>query len=125
LKKQYSFTSIETLLVLYAGFAIIAGGAIMMTRRTVKKAQSSKFSHSTDWLFVIMLFLIGITTLTTHLSNIFLGSESETLSLLYKINIAVEIAWIIIVVPFTKWIHIFFRPMAVYLYNLKKEKQLA
>jgi len=125
LKKQYNFTSIETLLVFYAGFAVIAGGAIMMIRRIVKKVQSSKFSHSTDWLFVVMLFLIGATTLATHISNIILGSESQIVSLLYKINIAVEIAWIIVVVPFTKWIHIFFRPMAVYLYNLKKEKQLA
>ncbi|MEF3280598.1 MAG: 4Fe-4S dicluster domain-containing protein [Elusimicrobiota bacterium] len=125
LKFHYKFFDIRTFLVFYAGFAILFGGFVMMFRRVVKKVQSSSFSHSTDWLFVIMLFLIGFSTLATHTANIFLGPESLLVSLLYKLNIAIEIAWIIIVVPFTKWIHIFFRPMAIYLRNLKREKNLA
>ncbi len=125
LKKQYSFTNILSPLVLYATLSILSGGMIMMTRRATKKNQSSKFSHPTDWLFVIMLFLIGVSTLITFLSNIFYGPNSKIVEILYKINIAIEISWIIIIVPFTKWIHIFFRPAAIYFYNLKKEHNLA
>lgn len=124
LKKQYGIFDLTTPLVFYAGLSIIFGGIFMMSRRMIKKVQSSKFSHSTDWLFVIMLFLIGISTVLTYTSNMIFGPDSYAVSMLYKINIAIEVAWIIIVVPFTKWIHIFFRPMAIYLYNLKKEKQL-
>lgn len=122
LKVHYSITDFRTILVFYAAFAILFGGFVMMFRRVIKKAQSSSFSHSTDWLFVIMLFLIGFTTLSTHTANIALGPESKIVELLYKINIAVEMAWIIVIVPFTKWIHIFFRPIAVYLKNLKREE---
>ncbi len=122
LKVQYSVSEFRTFLVFYAASAIILGGFIMMFRRAAKKVQSSSFSHSSDWLFVIMLFLIGLSTLSAHISNIILGPEDKIVELLYKLNIAVEVAWIIVIVPFTKWIHIFFRPMAVYLRNLKKEE---
>ncbi|NLI10056.1 MAG: 4Fe-4S dicluster domain-containing protein [Elusimicrobia bacterium] len=122
LKKHYGISDFATFLVFYAAFAILAGGFIMMYRRAKKKAQSSSFSHSTDWLFVVMLFLIGFTTAVVHISNMILGPQDPRVEMLYKINIAVEVAWIIIIVPFTKWIHIFFRPMAVYLRNLKKEE---
>ncbi len=125
LKKHYGLLDITTPLVFYAAFGIIAGGFVMMGRRFLKKIQSSKFSHPTDWLFVAMLFLIGISTLTTYILNMAMGPDAEAVAISYKINIAIEVAWIIIIVPFTKWIHIFFRPMAIYLYNLKKEKQLA
>ncbi len=124
LRIHYGLFDISTLLVFYATFAILAGGFVMMFRRVVKQVQSSSFSHSTDWLFVVMLFLIGLSTFATHTANMALGPDSDTVSILYKFNIAVEMAWIVIVVPFTKWIHIFFRPMAIYLRNLKKEKQL-
>ncbi len=122
LKKHYTFTDIQTYLVLYAGFGIVAGGFIMMIRRFFKKVQSSIFSHSTDWLFVIMLFMIGLTLLSTIVANILLGPDSYIVNILYKLNIAIEIAWIVVIVPFTKWIHIFFRPLAIYLYNLRREK---
>lgn len=125
LKIDYSIFDIRTLMVFYASFGILVGGFLMIFRRIEKKVPSSKFSHSTDWLFVIMLFLIGISTLSTHIANMLVGSSSEIVALLYKINIAIEMAWIVIVVPFTKWIHIFFRPAAIYFYNLKREKQIA
>lgn len=124
LKKRYTFADIQTYLVFYSGFGIVIGGLIMIVRRLFKKVPSSMFSHSTDWLFVIMLFVIGLTLLFTMISNMILGPNSSVVNLLYKLNIAVEISWISVVVPFTKWIHIFFRPMAIYLYNLKKEKQI-
>lgn len=123
LKEHYGFKSFQTYLVLYASGGIILGGFIMMARRITKKVQSSMFSHSTDWLFVGMLFLIGLSLLATMFSNIMLGPSNPQVELLYKINIAIEMAWIIIIVPFTKWIHIFFRPLAIYFYNLKKEVQ--
>jgi hypothetical protein len=49
------------------------------------------------------------------------GPADPLLDKLYRINIAIETVWIIAVVPFTKWIHIFFRPLAVYFQHVRKE----
>lgn len=121
LKKQYLFFTPLSLLVYYSSLALIAGGSVMIFRRLLKKGQSSKFSHPTDWLFVVMLFLIGFSLFLTYTSNIILGADSRALAIIYRINIAVEVSWIVVVVPFTKWIHMFFRPFAIYLNGLKKE----
>ncbi|NLH40037.1 MAG: 4Fe-4S dicluster domain-containing protein [Elusimicrobia bacterium] len=121
LKKQYLLFTPLSVLIYYSSLSLIAGGSVMIFRRLFKKGQSSKFSHSTDWLFVIMLFLIGLSLFLTYTSNIVFGADSNLLEIIYKINIAIEISWILIVVPFTKWIHMFFRPFAIYLNGLKKE----
>ena len=121
LNRHYTPFAPVSLLVWYAGSAIIVGGGAMSLRRLFKSAESSKFSHPSDWLFVIMLFLIGISMLATHFVNVAYGPADPLLAKLYRINIAIETVWIIAVVPFTKWIHIFFRPLAIYFQHVKKE----
>jgi len=121
LNKQYTPFGPVSLLVWYAGLAIIVGGGSMSMRRVFKSAESSKFSHPSDWLFVVMMFLIGLSMLATHFANVTQGPDSPLLAQLYRINIAIETVWIILVVPFTKWIHIFFRPLAVYFQHVKRE----
>ncbi len=121
LNKQYTPFGPVSLLVWYAGLAIIIGGGSMSLRRVFKSAESSRFSHPSDWLFVIMMFLIGASMLATHYVNVTQGPASPLLGVLYRVNIAIETVWIILVVPFTKWIHIFFRPLAVYFQRVKQE----
>ncbi len=70
---------------------------------------------------MIMMFLIGASMLATHFVNVTQGPASLLLALLYRVNIAIETVWIILVVPFTKWIHIFFRPLAVYFQHVRRE----
>ncbi|MCM2267248.1 MAG: 4Fe-4S dicluster domain-containing protein [Elusimicrobiales bacterium] len=123
LNKHYGFFSPASLLVWYAGLAIIVGGGSMSLRRMFKSAESSKFSHPSDWLFVVTMFLIGASMLATQYVNVTQGPESALLNGLYRFNIAVETVWILLIVPFTKWIHIFFRPLAVYFQHVKKEAE--
>lgn len=121
LNNHYGWFSANSIVIFYASLAIVAGGSIMMSRRVLKSAPSSSFSHSSDWVFVSMLFLVGLSTVLTLLLNLTQGPASPLLSLFYKLNVAIETAWIVLVVPFTKWVHIFFRPLAVYFHNIKRE----
>ncbi len=121
LNKRYPVIGPVSLLVWYAGFAILVGGGLMTLRRVFKSAESSKFSHPSDWLFVIMMFLIGVSTLATLGLNVLRGPADPLLAQVYRVNIAIETVWILLVVPFTKWIHIFFRPLAVYFQHVRKE----
>ncbi len=123
LGKQYVWTSPEGILVFYATFAVLAGGLSMVARRMVKGVPSSMFSKSSDWLFVGMLVLVAGSTLTTYLANILSGPTDPLVEILFKLNLALEMAWIFIVVPFTKWIHIFLRPFAIYLHQTIIQKE--
>ena len=121
LDQHYTPFSPVSLLVWYAGLAIIVGGASMSLRRVFKSAESSKFSHPSDWLFVVTMFLIGASLLATHYLNVVYGPSHPLLAKVYRVNIAIETVWILLIVPFTKWIHIFFRPLAVYFQHVRKE----
>jgi len=123
LDKHYTLFSPVSLLVWYAGLAIIVGGGSMSLRRVFKSAESSKFSHPSDWLFVVTMFLIGASLLATHYLNVVYGTSHPLLDQVYRFNIAVETVWILLIVPFTKWIHIFFRPLAVYFQHIRKEAE--
>lgn len=123
LETHYSPFGPVSLLVWYAGLSIIIGGGAMSLRRVFKTAESSKFSHPSDWLFVITMFLIGASLLATHAANVAWGPADPLLDKFYRLNIAIETVWIILIVPFTKWIHIFFRPLAVYFQHVKKEAE--
>jgi hypothetical protein len=119
LDKHYGVFHPVSLLVWYAGFGILVGGGSMSLRRMFKSAESSKFSHPSDWLFVVTMFLIGASLLFTHYLNVAYGPWDPLLAKVYRLNIAIETVWIILIVPFTKWIHIFFRPLAVYFQHVK------
>lgn len=123
LDTHYSVFAPVSMLVWYAALAIIVGGGSMSLRRVFKSAESSRFSHPSDWLFVIAMFLIGASLLATHAANVAWGPADPLLDRLYRLNIAIETVWIILIVPFTKWIHIFFRPLAVYFQHVKKEAE--
>ncbi len=123
LHRQYTPFAPVSLLIWYAGLSVTVGGGLMLLRRVRKSSESSKHSHPSDWLFVTALFLIGLTVLATHIANVAFGPESAILGVLYKLNIAIETTWIVIVVPFSKWIHIFFRPLAIYLHHTLREVQ--
>jgi len=120
LDKQYTVFNFISLLIWYSSISIVVGGLFMVVRRVFKTVPSSKFSTPSDWLFVTSLFLIGASMFTTLIANISLGMGNHTLELIYKTHMSIEIVWIVLIVPFTKWIHIFFRPLAIYFVNVKK-----
>lgn len=123
LHTQYTPFGPVSLLVWVAGLSITLGAGSMVFRRARKSAESSRFSRASDWLFVVVLWLIGISLLATHIANVVFGVDSTLLGGLYRVYIAIETAWIVIVVPFSKWIHIVFRPLAVYLHHTLREAE--
>lgn len=105
----------------YATFGLLFGLTVAMIGRLRKKDVKFKFSHVSDWLFVIMLFL---TTLTGILVHIFRISGLPYLTYyMYIAHLAVLVPMVMIEVPFSKWSHLAYRPFAIYFANLKKSAQ--
>ena len=108
----------QRLLGYYATFGILFFLTYVTISRIRKKELKTKFSHPTDWLFIIML---GLTTITGILVHIFRINGMVTATYYtYVIHMAVLVPMIMIEVPFSKWSHLAYRPFAVYFANLKK-----
>ncbi len=91
---------------------------IVTIGRIRKKDIKLKFSHPTDWLFIVML---GLTTITGILVHIFrINGMVAATYYMYVLHLAVLVPMIMVEVPFSKWSHLAYRPFAIYFANVKK-----
>ena len=91
--------------------------AVFVWERINKKHEVSKHAHSSDWLFVIWLCLMGLTAFGVRLF-IDLGIL-ETNTWIYIVHIIILVQWALIIVPFGKWTHFLFRSFAMYFQKIK------
>ncbi len=90
---------------------------IFVSERIQKKKEVNKFSHHSDWFFVIGLFLMGFTAFFVRL--FFDMGILETNKWLYILHLIVLGSWALIIVPFGKWTHFLYRSFAMYFSSLK------
>ncbi|MBI9037976.1 MAG: 4Fe-4S dicluster domain-containing protein [Bacteroidales bacterium] len=108
----------QRILGYYATFGILYFLIIAAIERLRKSDIKFKFSHESDWLFIIML---GLTTITGILINIFRLAGMPVLTYyMFVLHLAILVPMIIVEVPFSKWSHLAYRPFAIYFAKLKK-----
>ncbi len=108
-------------------FGYIVGGLVFIftfdfiLSRIKKKTELNKFSHPSDWLFVIWLFLLGF---TAFLVRIFIDTDLINDNIwLYMIHLIVIAQWGMLLVPFGKWTHFLYRAFAIYFQKLKTDSK--
>ncbi len=77
-----------------------------------------KYSGTTDWAFLVLLFLAALTGILVHLFRL-AGLPLATYSS-YVIHLSVVAPMLVVEVPFGKWGHMFYRPFAAYLAAVKQ-----
>jgi ferredoxin len=112
-EKIYLWYEPQRLLGYYATVGLFAGLAYFVYGRVKKSAVSFKFSHISDWLFLIMLFLSTLTGILLHIFRIS-GMPAATYYM-YIIHMAVLVPMLVVEVPFSKWSHLAYRPFALFL----------
>jgi quinone-modifying oxidoreductase, subunit QmoC len=103
----------------YATFAILYGTTYAIIGRIKKSKTPYKNSHATDWMFLILLELTTLTGIFIHLT--ILMDLPMTTYILYAVHLMVAIPMLVLEVPFAKWAHLAFRPVALYLIKVKEE----
>lgn len=117
-EKIHPVTHPQRLLGYYATFGLLFGLIYAIVGRLKKKGVKFKFSHVSDWLFIIMLLLTTVTGILIHFFRI--GGLPYATYYMYVLHLAVLVPMIMIEVPFSKWSHLAYRPFAIYFANLKK-----
>lgn len=113
------------LLGYYATFALFYGATYALIGRIRKSKAPYKNSHSTDWMFLILLELTTLTGILIHFTRL-LDWPMPTY-VIYVIHLMVAVPMLVLEVPFAKWAHLAFRPVVVFLVGVKQEyaKQMA
>jgi hypothetical protein len=94
----------------------VSGDAIVGRLR--KREQIHRHSHESDWMFLILLFLTALTGIMMHLFRMM--DWALATYYIYVIHLAIAVPMLVLEVPFMKWAHLMYRPLALYLREVKE-----
>jgi len=97
----------------------VTGDAIIGRLR--KREELHRHSHPTDWMFLILLFLTSLTGILVHLFR--MGGLPMSTYVIYVIHLAVAVPMLVVEVPFGKWAHLLYRPLAIYLVAVRRRAE--
>jgi len=108
----------SSLLGYYASAMLLGATAWMIADRLRARDEMHRFSQLSDWLFPGLLFL---TALTGVLLNVFrLLDQPMPTYVLYVVHLAIAVPMLAVEVPFGKWAHLVYRPLAIYIAAVKR-----
>ncbi len=102
----------------YATGALLYATVSFMVARWNKADPMHRFSEASDWIFLTMLFLTTLTGIVMHALRI-AGLPMATY-ISYVIHLAIAVPMLVVEVPFGKWAHLLYRPLALYLTSVKE-----
>jgi ferredoxin len=102
----------QRVLGILSGFVLTGGAAYYLNKRLRKSERHAKSSHFTDWVFVVLMLLAGISGLLLTLS-LYMSATLPAYSL-YAIHLVIVFD-LVAMAPFTKFAHALYRPLAIWL----------
>jgi ferredoxin len=100
-----------------ATIALLYGTGRALWGRFKKDIPLHQFSHASDWLFPILLLAVTITGILVHIFR-YQGWALATYYI-YVIHLALAFPMLVLEVPFGKWSHLYYRPLAIYFQKVK------
>jgi ferredoxin len=104
-------------------FMLYGSGDVLLSRIR-KKSIVHKYSEFSDITFPLLLFLVSLSGIVLHILRI--AGLSLATHYAYAVHIAITLPMLLIELPFGKWSHMIYRPMAIYFQRVKEsfmEKQ--
>lgn len=102
--------------------ALIVVPVDILISRIRKRVEMHKFSEPSDLIFPVMLLLVALSGLAVHIFRYL--EFSLTAHFAYAVHVALAVPLVIIELPFGKWSHVIYRPLALY-FQAVKERALA
>jgi ferredoxin len=98
--------------------ALLYAAGVVIYGRIRKSRLIWKYTHPTDWMFVILLVLTVATGIFTGVFRSFDFPMATYMT--YSLHLMVVAPFLILEVPFAKWSHLAYRPFAVYFARLRE-----
>jgi nitrate reductase gamma subunit len=100
-----------------AGAALIYGTTVLIVRRLRKSDRSSVHSTTSDWTFLMMLWVAGVTGFALEL-GLYLPQAPAWGYPMFLVHVGVAMA-LVLMVPFGKFAHVLYRPIALFAIRLR------
>jgi hypothetical protein len=100
-----------------AGLGLVYGTSVLIARRLRKSDRSSAHSTTSDWTFLGLLWIAGVTGFVLEL-GLYLPSAPAWGYPMFLVHVAVAMA-LVLLVPFGKFAHVIYRPVALFALKLR------
>jgi hypothetical protein len=102
----------------YATIVLIYASVEALRGRVRKEEQIHRFSHHTDWLFPAFILTGAVTGILVHIFRY--ADWAWPTYIMYVVHVMAMIAMLDTEVGIGKWAHLFYRPLAMYLEDVKQ-----
>jgi ferredoxin len=103
----------------YATIVLVFGAGDALWGRIVRDHQMHRYSHPSDWMFPILLLLTALSGIAVHTFR-YLGLPLPTYWA-YVAHLCILTPMLVLEVPFGKWSHLAYRPVAIYFQSLQNK----
>ncbi len=105
----------------YATAVLLIATTWILIDRVRKQDEIYRYSHISDWLFPILLFLTALSGILLNVLR--LMDLPMPTYVLYTVHWAIAAPMLIVEVPFGKWAHLIYRPLAIYLAAVRNKAE--
>ena len=113
----YPITNPQRWLGYYATAVLLFGSGSALYGRIKQDRPLHQFSHASDWIFPVLLLTVTLTGILQHTFR-YLGLPLATYYT-YVIHLALAFPMLVLEVPFGKWAHLYYRPLAIYFQQVR------
>jgi len=110
-----------SLLGYYATGILLWSTASMLWDRARRRGEMHRFSELSDWLFPALLFCTALTGILLHVCR--LSNWALATYTMYMVHLAIAVPMLAVEVPFGKWAHLLYRPVAIYVAAVTKQNR--
>jgi len=103
-----------------AGLLMMYGATLAIWNRLKKPDKYYAHSHYTDWIFVGLLWVVGATGFLLEIA-IYLPIGGGWIYGVFLIHVALAME-LLVLLPFTKFAHAVYRPVALWFYNFRRQR---
>jgi nitrate reductase gamma subunit len=103
----------------YSTAVLVVTTSWILLDRITKQSEMHRFSHLSDWLFPILLLLTAITGIAVHILR--MSNLAMPTYYMYTAHMAIAVPMLVVEVPFGKWSHLLYRPLAIYVDAVRKK----
>ena len=106
-----------------ASAGLIVAVVINLRGRLKKDSPQHAHSHESDWMFLILLLVVATTGVLQHILHRF-GLDAAA-NVMYVVHLMGVVPMLVLEVPFGKWSHLAYRPLAAYFVQVRVHAEAA
>jgi len=100
-----------------ASAGLIVAVVLNLRSRIKRDSPQHAHSHESDWMFLILLLVVAVTGVLQHILH--RSGLDAAANVVYIIHLMGVVPMLVLEVPFGKWAHLAYRPLAVYFARVK------